>query len=112
MKLIEFTMTGTAHSKAYAEHKTEITEDDILEFELDKGNQYDTDAIKVLWDGQHIGWVPKKLGEAKSMLARLIEAQEILGLAVEPFVYSHEAENPVDMQLIVGVDIDIEGGLV
>jgi hypothetical protein len=112
MKLIEFTMTGTAHSQAYKDHKSEIDEDDILSFELDAGNAFDKDAIKVLWEGHHIGWVPKKLGDAKSMLARLIEGEEVLGLVLEPFVFSHEPENPVDMQLIVSVDIDIDGGLV
>lgn len=106
MRLLEFTMTGTKHSQAYATHKHDIAEGDELELSIDAGNQYDRDAIKVLWNGEHIGWVPKKLAEAKSMLARLYENAEDLGFEMLITVDSHEVDNPVDMQLRVVVDVE------
>ena len=106
MKLLEFTMTGTKHSQAYALHNGDITEGDELDFEVDAGNQYDRDAIKVLWQGEHIGWVPKKLAEAKSMLACLLKGHEDGSWAISAEVLSHEVDNPIDMQLVVSIDIE------
>jgi len=106
MQILEFTMTGTKHSAAYATHKHDIAPGDEVEFEVDANNAYDQDAIKVLWQGQHIGWVPKRLGEAKSMLARLLMYSEDLMLNVTAEVSYHEVDNPVDMQLQVSVNIE------
>ena len=100
MELLEFTMTGTKHSAAYNLHKGDIGAGDDLELEWDQGNQYDTDAIKVLWQGEHIGWVPKRLGEAKCMLRKLMGEFEI-----QVTVVSHEPENPTDMQLVAAVEL-------
>ena len=104
MKLLEFTMTGTKHSQAYNLHKSDISAGDELTFEVDAGNAYDRDAIKVLWQDEHIGWVPKKLAEAKSMLARLLEAADEGSCVITAEVLSHEVDNPVDMQLMVSVE--------
>jgi hypothetical protein len=95
-------MSGTAHSAAYKAHKADISAGDDLNFLRDPHNQYDSAAIKVFWRGEHIGWVPKKLGEAKAMLDRLLESEEFL---IDPIVESHEVDNPVDMQLTVTVEI-------
>jgi hypothetical protein len=110
MKLLEFQMTGTAHSAGYKAHKAEIHEGDELVLERDPHNQYDTAAIKVLWHGEHIGWVPKKLGEAKAMLDKLLVACYGGELAcwLVTTVESHEPDNPVDMQLTVSVAITEE----
>ena len=100
MLLLEFTMTGTKHSQAYNLHKQDIKKEDMLGLELDRGNQFDENAMKVLWQGEHIGWVPKKLGEAKNMLARLMDH-----FTISAQVYEHEPDNPTDMQLIVRVEL-------
>jgi hypothetical protein len=102
VKLLEFQMSGTAHSPGYKASKNAITEGDDLTFERDPHNQYDTNAIKVLWKGTQIGWVPKKLGEAKAILDRLLECEEF-NISAE--VESHEADNPTDMQLTVVVNL-------
>lgn len=106
MILLEFTMTGTKHSSGYKALKDSITEGDVLEFELDINNVYDRDAIKLLHSGQQIGWVPKALGPAKSMLARLIDhaENELSALDITARVVMHEPSNPVDMQLQVAVE--------
>lgn len=103
MLLLSFTMTGTRHSQAYSLHKLDIKPGDEIEFELDQHNAYDKDAIKILWQGEHIGWVPKKLYEAKSMLTRLLEEADDLGIVITAEVNSHEPENPADMQLQIDV---------
>ena len=109
--ILSFIMTGTAHSKAYKEHRDSIKSGDYLSFELDQNNAYDRDAIKVLWNGLHIGWVPKRLADAKSMLTRLCEAEEeIEGMefTIQCRVESHEPNNPTDMQLIAMVELLLE----
>lgn len=105
MELLTFLMTGTKHSAAYNLHRDDISEGDELTFEWDQHNQYDTEAIKVLWNGEHIGWVPKKLGEAKTMLRKLLGASDWSGIVLEASVLSHEVDNPTDMQLQVEVTI-------
>lgn len=106
MILLKFTMTGTKHSPGYKALKDSITEGDLLSFELDINNAYDRDAIKLLHSGQQIGWVPKALGPAKSMLARLIELSdgEDSALEINALVAMHEPSNPIDMQLQVEVE--------
>lgn len=104
MLLLEFTMTGTRHSAAYQQHKSRIAVNDELTLVPDLGNQFDLAAIKVMWEGEHIGWVPSRLGEAKAMLFRLIHHADALGLDLQYVVDSHEPENPTDMQLIVHVE--------
>jgi hypothetical protein len=108
MELLEFTMTGTQHSAGYKAHKAEIEAFDVLSLIQDKGNQYDTCAIKVLWQGTQIGWVPKKLGAGKEILDKLLDWQEQEDLIlVSCEVRVHEPDNPVDMQLIAVVSIEV-----
>ena len=104
MELLTFTMTGTAHSAAYKQNKDDITECDLLDLEWDEHNQYDTEAIKVLLEGEHIGWVPKKLGEAKTMLRKLMALE---GFVMQAVVAQHDVDNPTDMQLQVSVEVHV-----
>ncbi|SRR6266404_534299 len=104
MELLQFTMTGTAHSAGFKRFKDMIKAGDRLELQRDPTNAYDQGAIKVLYDGEHIGWVPKKLGEAKLMLDRLLEF-DFQYIGVQTTVEMHETDNPVDMQLIVKVEL-------
>jgi hypothetical protein len=105
MLLLEFQMTGTAHSPGYKQCKDSLEEGDLLAFERDPHNAYDSAAIKILYGSMQIGWVPKRLGEAKAMLDRLLEDGTF---HIEPFVASHEPENPTDMQLTVAVILNHE----
>lgn len=102
MKLLEFTMSGTAHSSGYKLLKSQLKAGDEVVFERDPHNAYDTGAIKVLYLDQQIGWVPKRLGEAKMILDRLLDCEDFL---VEARVVIHEPENPVDMQCVVEVEL-------
>lgn len=105
MKLLEFTMTGTAHSVGYKAHRHEIKEDNWLELERDPANAYDTAAIKILWNGVQIGWVPKRLGEAKTMLDALL-AWDTDAIGIGCSVAMHSPDNPVDMQLQVLIELE------
>jgi HIRAN domain len=104
MKLLEFTMTGTAHSAGYKANKLDIKEGDGLELERDPSNAYDTAAIKILWNGAQIGWVPKRLAEAKVMLDALL-AWDTDVIGIECSVAMHSPDNPVDMQLQVLIEL-------
>lgn len=106
MDLFTFTMTGTRHSAAYNLHKAKIKPYDPIEFEPDPHNAYDKDAVKILWNGEHIGWMPKKLYEAKSIFCRLFENAEELGISLTGRVESHDPENPTDMQLQIVVEVE------
>jgi hypothetical protein len=111
MNLLTFTMTGTAHSAGYKAHAHEIISGDLLEFERDPHNAYDQNAIKILWEGTQIGWVPKRLGEAKAMLDRLLAWDTTAAIGIRASVESHDRDNPTDMQLVVLIELLVDDEL-
>ena len=49
-----------------------------LTLQADPNNQYDSQAIKVLYNGQYIGWLPLNGGNVKSMIfERLVHGLDV-----------------------------------
>jgi hypothetical protein len=85
-------VTGLSHSD-YAMFASEIDTGVELELERDKGNAHDNWAIKINFEGEQIGWVPR----GNEILARLIDA----GFDVRVKVISHDRALPLDKRLYV-----------
>lgn len=90
-------LSGLSHHD-YALHARNIQVGDELTLERDRGNNYDNFAIKVKYDGDHIGWIPKGQNE---ILARLLDAD----CDLRARVISHDASMALDRRLYVNVYI-------
>ena len=92
-------LSGLSHND-YALHARTIQAGDELTLERDSGNSYDSFAIKVKYDGDHIGWIPKGQNE---ILARLLDAE----CDLRARVISHDASVALDRRLYVNVYIAV-----
>lgn len=86
-------LSGLSHS-SYALYAKQIEAGDELELRRDAHNQYDQFAIKVCFDGEQIGWIPKGQNE---ILARLLDH----GLDVRAKVISHDTGAALDKRLYI-----------
>lgn len=76
----QFTLTGTQYK-----HDGDIPENflndamigDEVQLFWDKNNRYDKQAIKVLWKGRYIGWLPAR-AEKETIIRRLERNQTVL----------------------------------
>ena len=84
----------------YSLHARNIQAGDELTLERDIGNRYDNFAIKVKYDEDHIGWIPKGQNE---IIARLLDA----GLDIRAKVISHEKSKPLDQRVYVVICIAV-----
>ena len=82
----------------YSIHAHNIQAGDELTLELDVGDRFDGFAIKVKYDGDHIGWIPKGQNE---ILARLLDAECDLRASV----LSHDTSVSLNRRLYVNVYI-------
>jgi len=74
IKVSQFEVVGHYHvsQKIKKIISSELKKGDELELEPDPNNQYDKKAIKVLFNGYQIGWVPKKYYNKKQLFEFLI----------------------------------------
>ena len=93
-------LSGLSH-KDYALHARNIQAGDELTLERDSGNSYDSFAIKVLFEEDQIGWVPKGQNE---ILARLLDAE----LDLRARVISHDTSVALDRRLYINIYLAVE----
>ena len=92
-------LSGLSHHD-YSLHARNIQAGDELTLERDIGNRFDDFAIKVLYDVDQIGWIPKGQNE---IIAKLIDH----GLDIRAKVISHEPSQPLDKRLYVLICIGV-----
>ena len=92
-------LSGLSHND-YALHARTIQAGDELTLERDSGNSYDNFAIKVKYEEDHIGWIPKGQNE---ILARLLDAE----CDLRARVISHDTSVSLDRRLYVNVYIAV-----
>ena len=92
-------LSGLSHND-YALHARTIQAGDELTLERDIGNRFDDFAIKVKYDEDQIGWIPKGQNE---ILARLLDAEYDLRARV----ISHDPRMSLNRRLYVNVYIAV-----
>ena len=93
-------LSGLSHHD-YAIHARNIQAGDELILERDSGNSYDNFAIKVLYDEDQIGWIPKGQNE---ILYRLLDAE----CDLRARVISHDPRVSLNRRLYVNVYIAVD----
>ena len=93
-------ISGLSHNN-YAMYAKELEAGDELGLERDPLNRFDDYAIKVMYEGDQIGWIPKGQNE---ILSKLLDH----GLDIRAKIISHEASQPLDKRLYVLICIGIE----
>ena len=88
-------LSGLSHH-GYSLHAKNIQAGDELVLQRDNGNRYDDFAIKVLFEEDQIGWVPKGQNE---ILARLLDAE----LDLRARVISHDTSVALDRRLYINI---------
>lgn len=82
MKTVEFTLSGVNHIHDGSDPQKVIKSNlkgQWLTLKAEPENKYDDTAIKVLYNGQYIGWIPSNEVSAKKMIfKRLMEGLEVL----------------------------------
>lgn len=93
-------VTGLSHHN-YAMFAKQIEVGDELVMERDVTNRFDQNAIRLLWNGEQIGWVPK---EQNDVIAKLMDAN----LDVRCAVISHDRDvGDLQRRLYVGIFIRV-----
>lgn len=77
---VEFYITGTKFHD-YAKVADQLQLDDLVYLQPDPSNEYDANAVKIIWQGRQLGWVPQKSGESK-VVAEALKA----GLNLEAII--------------------------
>ena len=92
-------LSGLSHHD-YSLHAKTLQAGDELTLERDSGDRYDDFAIKVKFDDDQIGWLPKGQNE---ILARLLDAE----LDLRARVISHDTSASLDRRLYVNIYIAV-----
>ena len=81
MRTEEFTLSGVNHVHDGCDPQkilNPMMKGKWLTLQADSNNQYDSQAIKVLYNGQYIGWLPLNGGNVKSMIfERLVHGLDV-----------------------------------
>ena len=92
-------LSGLSHHD-YSLHAKTLTAGDELILQRDLGNSYDNFAIKVMYEGDQIGWIPKGQNE---ILSRLLDAE----CDLRARVISHDTSVGLDRRLYVNIYIAV-----
>ena len=69
---VEFYITGTKFHD-YAKVADQLQLDDLVYLQPDPTNEYDANAVKIIWQDRQLGWVPQNSGESK-LVAKALKA--------------------------------------
>lgn len=86
-------LSGLSHHN-YAFFAKQLDAGDEITLERDVGNRYDDFAIKALYEGEQIGWIPKGQNE---ILARLLDHN----LDIRAKVIAHDTSKSLDQRVYV-----------